>query len=313
MKGKDLLSATDLSKEDIQLLLSDTEELKGRGWNSSLNGKVLALLFEKPSLRTRVSLELAMHQLGGKAIYLSPAEVGLGKRESIKDVACVLSRFVDVIAARTFSHKTVEELAEYASVPVINALSDFEHPCQALADVFTIYEKKGEFRDLTVAYIGDGNNVANSLMLVAAMCGMNFRVASPKGYKVEESILHLAQGYAAESRVEVVCTEDPRMAVSGADVVYTDTWISMGQEEEAEKRRRAFEGYQVNSELMSLAKKGAIFMHCLPAHRGEEVSDEVMDSAASVVYEQAENRMHVAKALLLYLLGGMEIPLSGYR
>jgi ornithine carbamoyltransferase len=313
LKGKDLLSATDLSKEDIQLLLSDTEELKGRGWNSSLNGKVLALLFEKPSLRTRVSLELAMHQLGGKAIYLSPAEVGLGKRESIKDVACVLSRFVDVIAARTFSHKTVEELAEYASVPVINALSDFEHPCQALADVFTIYEKKGEFRDLTVAYIGDGNNVANSLMLVAAMCGMNFRVASPKGYKVEESILHLAQGYAAESRVEVVCTEDPRMAVSGADVVYTDTWISMGQEEEAEKRRRAFEGYQVNSALMSLAKKGAIFMHCLPAHRGEEVSDEVMDSAASVVYEQAENRMHVAKALLLYLLGGMEIPLSGYR
>jgi ornithine carbamoyltransferase len=312
LKGKDLLSAADLSREDIQLLLSDTEELKAKGYNSFLSGKVLALLFEKPSLRTRVSFEVAMYQLGGKAIYLSPAEVGLGKRESIKDVACVLSRFADIIAARTFSHKTVEELAEHAAVPVINALSDFEHPCQALADIFTIYEKKGELKDLTITYIGDGNNVANSLMLVSAMCGINFRIASPKGYKVEESILHLAQGYAEESKSEVICCENPETAVCGADAVYTDTWISMGQEEEAETKRSAFKGYQVNSKLMSLAKKDAIFMHCLPAHRGEEVTDEVMDSPASVVYDQAENRMHIAKAVLLYLLGGLEIPF-GYR
>lgn len=312
MKGKDLLSAADLSSEDIKILLADTEELKTRGCSSALAGKVLALIFEKPSLRTRVSLEVAMYQLGGKAIYLSPAEVGLGKRESVKDVACVLSRFADIIAARTFSHRTVEELAEYATVPVINVLSDFEHPCQALADVFTVYEKKGELKGLTIAYIGDGNNVANSLMLVAAMCGINFRIASPKGYKVEESILHLAQGYAAESKSEVICCDDPKIAVNCADAIYTDTWISMGQEEEAEIKRKAFSGYQVNSELMSLAKKDAVFMHCLPAHRGEEVTDEVMDSSASVVYDQAENRMHVAKAILLYLLGGLEIQL-GYR
>ena len=313
MKGKDLLSISDLNKEDIQLLLSDTEESKISGWSSSLSGKVLALLFEKPSLRTRVSFEVAMYQLGGKAIYLSPAEVGLGKRESVQDVACVLSRFADVIAARTFSHKTVEGLAEYASIPVINALSDFEHPCQALTDLFTIYEKKGELKDMAIAYIGDGNNVANSLMLVAAMSGMNFRIASPKGYMIEEDVLQLAQRYAREYKTKVFCTDDPRLAVADADVVYTDVWVSMGQEDETEKRRKVFEGYQVNSNLMSLAKKEAIFMHPLPAHRGEEVSAEVMDSRASVVYDQSENRMHIAKALLLYLLGGLEIPLAGYH
>jgi ornithine carbamoyltransferase len=313
LKGKDLLSVADLNKEDIQLLLSDTEELKDGGWGTSLSGKVLALLFEKPSLRTRVSFEVAMYQLGGKAIYLSPAEVGLGKRESVKDVACVLSRFADVIAARTFSHETVEGLAEYASVPVINALSDFEHPCQALTDLFTIYEKKGELKDLTIAYIGDGNNCANSLMLIAAMSGVNFKIASPKGYKIEEDVLHLAHKYAAESGVKVFCTEDPYQAVADADVVYTDVWVSMGQEDETEIRRKTFVGYQVNSELMSAAKKDAIFMHPLPAHRGEEVSAEVADGHASVIYDQAENRMHIAKALLLYLLGGLEIPLTGYR
>ncbi len=313
MKGKDLLSIADLNRDNIRLLLSGAEEFKLKGGNSALSGKVLALLFEKPSLRTRVSFEVAMYRLGGKALYLSPAEVGLGKRESVKDVACVLSRFVDIIAARTFSHNTVEELAKYAAVPVINALSDFEHPCQALADVLTIDEKKGALEGLTIAYIGDPNNVSNSLMLVAAMCGMNFRVASPRGYKIDEGVLHLARRYAAESNAGIVCTEDPRIAASGADVVYTDTWVSMGQEEEAEKRRKAFEGYQVNSKLMSLAKKEAIFMHCLPAHRGEEVSDEVIDSAASVVYDQAENRMHIAGAILLYLLGGLKDSPTGYR
>ncbi len=310
---KDLLSISDLSSDDIQLLLSDAEEIKASGWLSSLSGKVLALLFEKPSLRTRVSFEVAMRQLGGQSLYLSPAEVGLGERESIPDVARVLSRYVDVIAARTFCHETLEVLAGYASVPVINALSDLEHPCQALADIFTIREKKGGLKGLTLAFVGDGNNVAHSLMLAASLTGMNFRVASPKGYQVQEKILHLARGYAVDSGAEVLCTEEPHQAVAGADVVYTDVWTSMGQEAEAEKRRRAFKGYQIDSKLMSLAKEDAILMHPLPAHRGEEVSDNILDSPQSVVFDQAENRMHLAKALLMHMLGGLEIPLAGYR
>jgi ornithine carbamoyltransferase len=310
---KDLLSISDLSSDDIQLLLSDVEEVKVSGWLSSLGGKVLALLFEKPSLRTRVSFEIAMRQLGGQSLYLSPAEVGLGGRESIPDVARVLSRYVDVIAIRAFRHETIEMLAEYASVPVINALSDLEHPCQALTDIFTIREKKGGLKGLTIAYIGDGNNVAHSLMLAASLTGVNFKIASPKGYRVQESILHLARSYAAESGAEVLCTEEPQQVVTGADVVYTDVWTSMGQEAEAEKRCRELKGYQVNSELMSLAKGNAILMHPLPAHRGEEVSDNILDSPQSVVFDQAENRMHLAKALLMHMLGGLEIPLAGYR
>jgi ornithine carbamoyltransferase len=310
---KDLLSISDLSSDDIQLLLSDVEEVKVSGWLSSLGGKVLALLFEKPSLRTRVSFEIAMRQLGGQSLYLSPAEVGLGGRESIPDVARVLSRYVDVIAIRAFRHETIEMLAEYASVPVINALSDLEHPCQALTDIFTIREKKGGLKGLTIAYIGDGNNVAHSLMLAASLTGVNFKIASPKGYRVQESILHLARSYAAESGAEVLCTEEPQQVVTGADVVCTDVWTSMGQEAEAEKRCRELKGYQVNSELMSLAKGNAILMHPLPAHRGEEVSDNILDSPQSVVFDQAENRMHLAKALLMHMLGGLEIPLAGYR
>lgn len=310
---KDLLSISDLSSDDIQLLLSDAEEIKASGWLSSLSGKVMALLFEKPSLRTRVSFEIAIRQLGGQSLYLSPAEVGLGKRESIPDVACVLSRYVDVIVARTFKHETIEMLAEYAGVPVINALSDLEHPCQALTDIFTIYEKKGGLKSLTLAYVGDGNNVANSLMLAALIAGINFRIASPEGYQVQEKILHTAQEYAADSGAELLCTGEPQQAVTGADVVYTDVWTSMGQEAEAEKRHQVFKGYQVNSKLMSLAKRDAIFMHPLPAHRGEEVSDDVLDSPQSVVFDQAENRMHLEKALLMHMLGGLEIPLPGYR
>ena len=313
MKGKDLLSVSDLSSEDIHLLLSDTEEMKVGGWLSSLSGKVLALLFEKPSLRTRVSFEVAMRQLGGQAIYLSPAEVGLGERESLPDVARVLSRYVDVIAARTFCHETLEVLSDYASVPVVNALSDLEHPCQALADLFTIYEKKGELRGLTLAFVGDGNNVAHSLMLAASLTGVNFRIASPKGYRVQERVWQMAQGYAMDSGVEVLCTEEPGQAVTGADIVYTDVWTSMGQEAEAEKRRQLFAGYQINSQLLSLAKEDAIIMHPLPAHRGEEVSDSILDSPKSVVFDQAENRMHLEKALLSHMLGGLEIPLAGYR
>jgi len=313
LKGKDLLSISDLSGDDILSLISDAVDIKAKGWLSLLDEKILALLFEKPSLRTRISFEVAMRELGGQAIYLSPAEVGLGERESISDVAQVLSRYVDAITARTFSHQTLQALANYSDVPVINALSDVEHPCQALADLLTIYEKKGELDGLTLAFVGDGNNIANSLLLAASLTGMNFRIASPSGYSVQEGILHQAREYATASGAEVFCTEEPHLAVSGADVVYTDVWASMGQEAEVEQRRQVFAGYQVNSELFSLAKEDAIFMHDLPAHRGEEVTDDIIDSLQSVVFDQAENRMHLKKALLAKMLGGLEIPLAGYR
>ncbi|GAI76472.1 unnamed protein product [marine sediment metagenome] len=207
----------------------------------------------------------------------------------------------------------MEVLTGYSSVPVINALSDLEHPCQALADLFTIYEKRGELDGLTLAFVGDGNNVAHSLLLAASLAGMNFRIASPSGYRVQDRILHLAQGYAVDSGAEIFCTEEPRLAVSGADVVYTDVWTSMGQEAEAQERRQILASYQVDSELLSLAREDAILMHPLPAHRGEEVAEGILDSPASVVFDQAENRMHVQKALLAEILGGLEIPLAGYH
>jgi ornithine carbamoyltransferase len=313
LKGKDLLSISDLGSEDVRLLISDAVDMKAAGWLSLLEGKTLALIFEKPSLRTRVSFELAMQQLGGHTIYLSPAEVGLGERESVSDVARVLSRYVDAIAARTFSHQTLQVLASYSGVPVINALSDLEHPCQALADLFTICEKKGELGGLTLAFVGDGNNVAHSLLLAASLMGMNFRIASPPGYAVQDGILHLAEDYATGSGAEIFCTEEPRLAVSGADVVYTDVWMSMGQETEAGQRRQIFTGYQVNSELLSLAREDAILMHPLPAHYGEEVAENILDSPRSVVLDQAENRLYLQKALLAGILGGLEIPLAGYR
>jgi len=311
--GKDLLSISDLGSEDIRLLVKDAVDLKAEGWLSLLSGKTLVIMFEKPSLRTRVSFELAMRQLGGETIYLSPAEVGLGSRESVPDVARVLSRYANAITARTFSHQTLEVLAGHATVPVINALSDLEHPCQALADLLTIYEKKNNLTGLTLAFIGDGNNVAHSLMLAASLAGLNFRIASPARYRVQDGILSLAQGYAVASGAEILATEEPREAVAGADVVYTDVWTSMGQEAEVEERRQAFSRYQVKSELMSLAKEDAILMHPLPAHRGEEVSETILDSPKSVVFDQAENRLHMQKALLAMLLGGLEIPLPGYR
>ena len=310
MEGKDLLSVSDLSSEDIRLLISNAIDMKAEGWTSLLSGKVLALMFEKPSLRTRVSFDIAMQQLGGHVIYLSPEEVGLGKRESIPDVARVLGRYVNAIAARTFSHQTLEVLAGYSAVPVINALSDLEHPCQALADLLTICEKKGTLEGLVVAYIGDGNNVAHSLMLAASLTGMNFRIASPADFGVQERILHLARGYAIDSGAEIYCTEEPHLAVSGADVVYTDVWTSMGQEAEAERRRQIFAGYQVSSELLSLAREDAILMHPLPAHYGEEVAEGMLDCPQSVVFDQAENRMHMQKALLAGMLGGLEMPLA---
>lgn len=305
MKDNNFLSISDIAGEDITSFIVQAAELKnGGGYSDLASGKTLALLFEKPSLRTRVSFEVAIRQLGGEAIYLSPAEVGLGARESVPDVARVLDRYVDVIAARTFSHRTVEVLAEYAGVPVINALSDREHPCQALADFLTIYEKKGRLAGLNLAYIGDGNNIAHSLLLAAAMAGMNFRIASPAGYSLTEEVLQIARGYADRSGAEFLLTSEPGEAVKGADVVYTDVWASMGQEAESEERRQVFSGYQVNDKLLSLARPDAIFMHDLPAHRGEEVTDDVMDGPQSVVFDQAENRMYAQKALLVRLLGG---------
>lgn len=301
---KDLLSVSDLSRENIRSLISNAVDMKSGGRLSLLDGKILALMFEKPSLRTRVSFEVAMRELGGDCIYLSPAEVGLGKRESVPDAARVMSRYVSAIAARTFSHQTIELLANFSSVPVINALSDLEHPCQALADLLTIYEEKGELEGVTLAFVGDGNNVANSLLLAASLTGMNFRIASPAGYEVQEKIRQMAQRYAVESGAEIFYTEDPRSAVSRADVVYTDVWASMGQEAEVEKRRELFASYQVNSELLSLAKDDAILMHPLPAHHGEEVAEGILDSVPSVVFDQAENRLHLQKALLAQMLGG---------
>ena len=313
MKSKDFLSISDLTSEGIRALISKAVAMKNEGWNSQLSQKILVLLFEKPSLRTRVSFEVAMRQLGGECIYLSPEEVQLGKRESIPDAARVLSRYVDGIALRTTSHSTLEIMANNADIPVINALSNVEHPCQALADILTIYEHKETLDELTVAYIGDGNNTAHSLMLAATLCGMDFRIASPKEYRVQDKILKTAQQYAAENQSTVLSTEDPRQAVNNADIVYTDVWISMGQEAEAEQRRKAFAAYQVDSELLSLAKKDAILMHPLPAHHGEEVAENLIYCPQSVVFDQAENRMHAQKAILADIMGGLEISLPGYR
>jgi ornithine carbamoyltransferase len=303
VKGKDFLSVCDLGEEDLTSFVRRALAMKTEGPSNVLAGKTLALLFEKPSLRTRVSFEMAMRRLGGDVVYLSPPEVGLGARESVADVARVLGRYVDAISARTFSHRTVEELAGYSGVPVINALSDHEHPCQALADFLTIYEKKGELKGLSLAYVGDGNNVANSLLLAAAMAGTNIRIASPADYSVSDGVLSRARELAAGSGAEILLTDDPRRAVAGADVVYTDVWTSMGQEAETERRRRAFVGYCIDREMMALARPDAIFMHDLPAHRGEEVTDDVMDGSQSVVFDQAENRMHSLRPLMASMLG----------
>jgi ornithine carbamoyltransferase len=307
LRGRDLLSICDLSGEEVQAVIEMALRLKNSEPTSVLRGKALALVFEKPSLRTRVSFEVAMRQLGGYCLYLSPPEVGLGEREPAADVARVLSRYVDAIAARTFEHETIEELARYADVPVINALSDGEHPCQALADLLTIHEKKGRWQGISLAFVGDGNNVAHSLMLGAAMLGMDFRVASPPGYGVESDVVARANALAAASGASVVSLESPEEAVRGADVVYTDVWASMGHEHEASQRREAFAGYQVDGALMAQAAPGAIFMHDLPAHRGEEVAEEVIEGPQSVVFDQAENRLHAQKAVLaLVLAQGLE-------
>ncbi|TFG45005.1 MAG: ornithine carbamoyltransferase [Dehalococcoidia bacterium] len=310
MRSKDLLSISDLESHEIRLLLSDAAALKAEPRQNTLAGKTLALLFEKPSLRTRVSFELAMKQLGGEAIYLSPAEVGLGKRESIADVARVLSRYVDALAVRTFSQGTLQELAQWASVPVINALSDVEHPCQALADLLTIFEHKGEFPGLKLAYIGDGNNVAVSLALAAASVGLNFTIATPKGYELPLEVTRQVLDLAAANDCVFDAVTRPEDAVRGADVVYTDVWVSMGQEADDEIRLKAFAGYQVDEALMAKAKPNAIFMHPLPAHYGQEVAEGLIDGPQSVVFDQAENRLHAQKALLADMLGGLLLSWS---
>lgn len=304
---KHFLSVADLSSTEIREIFYAAknlkEEFKTNGHNGSLlSNKQMVMLFEKPSLRTKLSFAVGWNQLGGgEAVYFSPAEVDLGKREAISDVAKVCSSMTDVIVTRVFSHKSIEELAQYSAVPVINALSDFEHPCQALTDLFTIWEVK-KYQDLSglvLAYVGDAdNNVAHSLCLGSAIMNMEFRCASPKGYHLDSDILKIASGYSGT----IFQTEDPKVAVTGADIVATDTWISMGDEEE-DARRRILSPYQVNEALMQNAKKEAIFLHCLPAHRGEEVVTGVIDGSQSVVFQEAENRLHVQKALLLHILG----------
>jgi ornithine carbamoyltransferase len=304
---KDLLSIADLNRKEIERLIEQAWRMKQEGASPLLAGRTLALLFEKPSLRTRVSFDIAMYQLGGHSIYLSPEEVGLGKREPAADIARVLSRYVDGIAARTFSQETLHVLAGHSSVSVINALSDLEHPCQALSDLFTVYEKKGKLPGLTLAFIGDGNNVANSLLLGASLTGMNFHIASPSGYEVKKEVLNQGKKIAALSGSQIQLTSDPHEAAKGADIIYTDVWASMGQEAEAKKRRHAFLGYQVDNKLLSLAKRGVLFMHPLPAHHGEEISAGLLDDPRSVVFDQAENRLHLQKALLVKLLSNSKI------
>ncbi len=277
--------------------------MKRDGSPPVLSGKTAALIFEKPSLRTRVSFEVGMKQLGGTAIYLSQAEVGLGQREPVADVARVLSRYVSGIVARTYAQKALQDLAAAADVPVINALSDEEHPCQALADLLTIREKKGSLKGVRVAFVGDGNNVASSLAIAAGLAGVDMAVASPDGFSLPPAVVEAAIGWARRTGGSLETMVDPEVAVRGADVVYTDVWTSMGQEAAWRERLEAFQGYQVDEKLMSLAKPDAIFMHDLPAHRGEETVDEVIESAQSVVFDQAENRLHAQKALLAALMG----------
>lgn len=302
MKSNHLVSLKDLPAEDIWEILDVARNLKLEHRagirHSMLGGKTLAMIFQKPSLRTRVSFETGMWQLGGHAIYLGPSDIKLGERETIEDIALNLSRFCDGIMARVFKHATVAELAEHASVPVINGLCDTYHPCQGLADLLTVLEKKRAFEGLTLAFIGDGNNVAHSLINGSAKVGMDVRIACPEGYEPDPEVVRNARD--AGGSVEI--SNDPREAVSGADVVYTDVWVSMGQEREATLKQNAFEGFTVDRELLSLAEEDAVILHCLPAHYGEEITYEASRSRGSAIFDQAENRMHAQKAVMALLM-----------
>ncbi len=304
-RKKDFVSIRSVTTDELRELLTDAIAIKSnpKKYSDALKGKTLALVFEKPSLRTRVTFDVGIYQLGGHPIYLSPAEISLGKRESVADVARNLERMVQGIMIRTFGHNIVEEMAERASIPVINGLTDFSHPCQALADYLTMLEIKGDLNGLKVAYVGDGNNVANSLMFAGALLGVHIAVATPPGYEPVAQVVEWTREHGRETGARLDLTNDPAAAAAGADVIYTDVWASMGQEAEAAERRRIFQSYQVNEHMFSHAKPDAIFMHCLPAHRGEEVSAGVIDSSRSVVFQQAENRLHAQKAVLLSVMG----------
>lgn len=303
---KDFIAIADYSSAELHSMLDLAVELKRErqsgGNQPLLKGKVLAMIFQKPSLRTRVSFDMAMRHLGGDALYLSPAEIGLGKRESIADVARVMSGYVDAIMARVFDHQHVVELAHWSTIPVINGLSDYNHPCQALADVLTIQEKFGSLSGLNVTYIGDGNNVAVSLLHACAKLGANFTIASPAGYTLNPKAVEVGRQIAAETNTRITLLRDPHEAVKGAQVIYTDTWTSMGQEEETRQRELVFPPYQVNAALVAEADPDAIVMHCLPAHRNQEITDEVADGPHSALFPQAHNRMHAQKAILVRLL-----------
>ena len=303
--NKDFVSIADYSRQEIEEIFELTKELKDktkRGEEHHVcKGKTMSMIFAKPSARTRISFETGMYQLGGYALYLSPNDIGIGKREAVKDIAQVISRYNDVIMARLFKHEHMEELAMYASVPVINGLTDYNHPCQIMADIYTILEHRGNLDNLKVTYVGDGNNIANSWINLAAKLPFHMVICSPSGYEPDAATLKYAKD-AGISTVEVIT--DPKAAVKDSDVVYTDVWASMGQEEEAAERRKVFMPYQLNSDLMSHARKDAYVMHCLPAHRGDEITDDVVDGPQSIVFDEAENRMHVQKAITVKLLNG---------
>lgn len=305
---KHFISLNDLSTEDIFQILKVGEKLKQENkkgiQHHVLAGKILGMIFTKSSTRTRVSFEVGMHQLGGSAIFLSANDIQLGRGESIYDTAKVLSRYLDGIMIRTFDHQDVVDLAKYGSIPVINGLTDLEHPCQILADLFTIYEYKGSLQGLKLTYVGDGNNVAHSLLQGCSKVGMDIAVATPEGYECDNEIISQAIKAAEKSGSSVLITNDAVEAVRDADVIYTDTWVSMGQEDEKEKRLKIFQPYQVNKELFSHAKNDAIFLHCLPAYRGFEVTSDIIDGPMSAVFDEAENRLHVQKAIMSILMGG---------
>ncbi|MEN2983869.1 MAG: ornithine carbamoyltransferase [Dictyoglomaceae bacterium] len=306
LKGRDLLSISDLNREEIEEIYFLAKNFKidfyaGKKQADYLRGKTVALFFEKPSTRTRISFEVGVYQLGGYPLYLNAQDLQLKRGETLSDTARVLERYVDGIMARVFSHTTLEELARYSKIPVINGLSDLEHPCQILSDYFTIREKKGEGK-LKIVYLGDGNNVANSLILCGSILGMDVICSSPKDFYPNLEILKRAKEISKKTGARIEIIEDPKEAVKDADVLYTDVWISMGQEEEKEKRLKTFPPYQLNSKLLSLAKEDVIVMHCLPAHRGEEITNDVMDGPNSIVFDQAENRLHVQKAILALLI-----------
>jgi len=306
--NRHLVTLDDLTPQDIAALFEVAADLKAKRrqgiLHPVLSGKTLAMLFEKPSLRTRVTFEAGMTQLGGHAIYLTPADIRLGERETVQDAARNLERWVDAIVARTFSHQMVERLARYSRIPVINGLTDTHHPVQILCDLFTLWEKRGRVRGLRVAFIGDGNNVCHSWLEGAAKAGVHFTLACPKGYEPDPGVLTRAMAQATTSGATLAVTHEPESAARGADVLYTDVWASMGQEDERARRLRDFQGFQVDERLVRLAASDVLVMHCLPAHRGEEIAEDVIEGPHSIVFDEAENRLHMQKAILVRLLSG---------